>query len=99
MALDRNLLFRLATSSRFEAVIRTLPPTAGRARRAAERYVAGESFADASRATERLAALGPVPIEQLLGVREEVTERLVARGVPVRRTPPIPRPLGRECRA
>ncbi|MGH3495508.1 MAG: proline dehydrogenase family protein, partial [Sciscionella sp.] len=31
-----------------------------------------------------LMALGPVPIEQLLGVRPEVVDDLTARGVPVR---------------
>ena len=31
-----------------------------------------------------LAALGPVPVEQLLGVRPEVLDDLTARGVPVR---------------
>ena len=31
-----------------------------------------------------LAALGPVPVEQLLGVRPEVLDELAARGVPVR---------------
>jgi hypothetical protein len=31
-----------------------------------------------------LAALGPVPVEQLLGVRPDVLDGLVSRGVPVR---------------
>lgn len=31
-----------------------------------------------------LAALGPVPVEQLLGVRPDVADRLVARGVSIR---------------
>lgn len=39
-----------------------------------------------------LAALGPVPVEQLLGVRPTVLEGLVARGVPVR----VYLPYGRD---
>ena len=58
MSLDRTVLFRLATSSRFESAVRAMPPALERARKAANRYVAGESFADARSIVQELAAQG-----------------------------------------
>ncbi|WP_211339337.1 proline dehydrogenase family protein [Nocardia mexicana] len=57
--------------------------------RAAHRLAAaGASFALATQdgvlRESLLTALGPIPVEQLLGVRPEVLDDLVARGVPVR---------------
>jgi hypothetical protein len=77
MPLDRAVLVRLATSARFEAAVRALPGGAYAAWRAASRYVAGTTASAG-------AALGPRPVEQLLGVRPEALDELVARGVPVR---------------
>jgi proline dehydrogenase len=54
MALDRTVLFRLATSGRFERGVRAAPPAERLARRAAGRYVAGETVADALRVADRL---------------------------------------------
>lgn len=47
MSADRALLFRLATSRRFEQTVRTVPGGEARAWRAASRYVAGRSQAEA----------------------------------------------------
>lgn len=79
MSLDRTLMFRLATSAGFESAVRALPPTAGRARRAAGRYVAGESFADARRVAEKLAADGVATSIDQFG--ELVDDRAHARSV------------------
>ncbi|MDN5854174.1 MAG: proline dehydrogenase family protein [Actinomycetia bacterium] len=79
MSLDRSLLFRLATSSRFESVVRALPPTSGRARRAANRYVAGESLTDARRTAGQLAADGVAASIDQFG--ELVDDRADARAV------------------
>src|SRR5918992_835627 len=47
VALDRVILFRLATSSRFERAVRIAPGGERAAWRGASRYVAGTSAADA----------------------------------------------------
>ncbi|NIJ14634.1 proline dehydrogenase [Saccharomonospora amisosensis] len=49
MSIDREILFRLATSSRFERIVRSVPRGREMAWRAASRYVAGTSFGDAVR--------------------------------------------------
>lgn len=54
MSVDRALLFRLATSTRLERAARATPPGAALARRAASRYVAGTTLADATRLARRL---------------------------------------------
>ncbi|UYM07293.1 proline dehydrogenase family protein [Solicola gregarius] len=79
MPLDRTVLFRLATSSRFETAVRSVPPTAARARRAAARYVAGTSYADARRAAEELTAIGVASTIDQFG--ELVDDRQRARQV------------------
>jgi proline dehydrogenase len=58
VALDRVILFRLATSSRFERAVRIAPGGERAAWRGASRYVAGTSAADAFRVAQRLAADG-----------------------------------------
>jgi proline dehydrogenase len=49
VSVDRAVLFRLATSSRLERVVRSLPRGEHYAWRAASRYVAGTTWADAVR--------------------------------------------------
>jgi proline dehydrogenase len=58
MALDRAILYRLATSTRFERAVRAAPGGERAAWRAASKYVAGTSAADAFRVVQRLAADG-----------------------------------------
>ncbi len=47
MSVSRAVIFRLATSARLERALRAVPRSERRAWRAASRYVAGTSFADA----------------------------------------------------
>jgi proline dehydrogenase len=56
--LDRAVLFRLATSTRFERTLRAMPGGEQAAWRAASRYVAGTGVADAVRVAQGLAARG-----------------------------------------
>jgi proline dehydrogenase len=58
MGLDRTLLLRLATSDRFERVVRATPGGERGARRAAARYVAGPSLADALTTARALTSAG-----------------------------------------
>lgn len=58
MAVDRTMLFLLATSSRFERAVRGVPMGEELAWRAASRYVAGSTFTDAARITRELAGRG-----------------------------------------
>jgi proline dehydrogenase len=58
VALDRTVLFRLATSTRFERAVRSVPGGERAAWRAAARYVAGMTAADAFRVAHRLDADG-----------------------------------------
>lgn len=74
----------LATSRRLERAVRAAPLGERLAWRAASRYVAGTTAAAAIQVAEALAALGPRPVEQLLGVRPDVLGDLTARGIPVR---------------
>lgn len=83
--LDRALLFRLATSERFERWVRSLPSGEERAWRAASRYVASADQADAMRLVRGLGARGIGASLDLFGehVRDPdlataATERYVA---------------------
>jgi len=58
MSLLRSALFRLATSERFERTVRAFPTGESQAWRAANRYVAGRTRADAWQAVNRLYARG-----------------------------------------
>ncbi len=58
MSIDRALLFRLATSTRWEWAVRGLPGTREAAWRAASRYVAGTAADDAVRVVRELGARG-----------------------------------------
>jgi proline dehydrogenase len=54
MAIDRAVLFKLATSTRFEQAVRTVPRGSDVAWRAASRYVAGTAAEDAVRVAREL---------------------------------------------
>ncbi len=58
MAIDRAVLFRLATSIRFERTVRAVPRGRDLAWRAASRYVAGTTAGDAARVARELHARG-----------------------------------------
>lgn len=58
MSASRAILFRLATSSRLERAMRALPPGERAAWRAASRYVAGTTVADAARVVRELSDRG-----------------------------------------
>jgi proline dehydrogenase len=72
MRADRAVLFRLATSARFEAAVRALPRGEALAWRAAARYVAGPAAADAFRVARELGARGIGASLDLFG--EQVSE-------------------------
>jgi proline dehydrogenase len=72
MGLDRALLFRLATSTRFEAAVRALPAGERLAWRAASRYVAGRGREEALAVTGRLLTDGQGVSVDLFG--EQVTD-------------------------
>jgi proline dehydrogenase len=69
MGLARSGLFALATSDRFERVVRSTPGGEGAAWHAASRYVAGRSSADALAVAERLLAQGHGVSIDLFGER------------------------------
>ncbi|PXY27788.1 proline dehydrogenase family protein [Prauserella muralis] len=58
MSIDRTVLFRLATSTRLERAVRSVPRGEDLAWRAASRYVAGTSVADAVRLVRRFQEQG-----------------------------------------
>ncbi|WP_220036124.1 hypothetical protein, partial [Modestobacter versicolor] len=58
MTVDRALLFRLATSRRWEQLVTAAPGGEARAWRAASRYVAGRTRPEAVQATAGLLAQG-----------------------------------------
>lgn len=58
MSLDRTILFRLATSTRFERGVRAAPGAADLAWRAASRYVAGRTLEDVGDVVDRLHGRG-----------------------------------------
>jgi proline dehydrogenase len=70
--LPRRVLFRLATSERFEAAVRTAPGGERLAYRLASRYVAGETAQDAIETARRLAADGVLSSIDFFG--ENVTD-------------------------
>lgn len=79
MGLDRALLFRLATSPRFERGVQAVPGGGRAAWRAASRYVAGRTRADAVATADRLLARGHGVSVDLFG--ELVTDAATADGV------------------
>lgn len=79
MSIDRAVLFRLATSDRFERVVRTMPRGQELAWRAASRYVAGLDAADAVRVARELGARGVASSLDQFG--ELVDDAVVARRV------------------
>ncbi len=72
MGLDRAVLFRLATSPRFEGAVRALPGGERLSWSAASRYVAGRSGDEALALTGRLLAAGRGASVDLFG--EQVTD-------------------------
>jgi proline dehydrogenase len=70
--LPRSVLFRLATSERFETTVRAAPGGDRFAYRLASRYVAGETAQDAIEAARRLAAEGVLSSIDFFG--ENVTD-------------------------
>jgi proline dehydrogenase len=58
MSIDRRVLFRLATSTRLERIVRAVPQGEASAWRAAARYVAGTELGDAVRTARELHARG-----------------------------------------
>jgi proline dehydrogenase len=76
VAVDRSVLFRLATSERFERAVKRVPAGETAAWRAASRYVAGRSLTDAMAAAERLLEEGHGVSVDLFG--ERVTDAAVA---------------------
>jgi proline dehydrogenase len=69
MGLDRSLLFRVATSERFERAVKRTPGGEAAAWRAASRYVAGRSRSDALHAVTRLLEHGHGASVDLFGER------------------------------
>jgi proline dehydrogenase len=81
MGLGRTGLFALATSDRFERTVKRTPGGESAARRAASRYVAGHSSADALAVAEGLLAQGHGVSIDLFGERVRdpvVADRVVA---------------------
>src|SRR4051812_22462338 len=81
MALDRTLLFRLATSERFERAVRRAPAGEAAAWRAAARYVAGRRSGDALETVAGLLARGHGGGVDLFGERvgdASVADRVLA---------------------
>lgn len=81
MSVDRALLFRLATSGRFERAVRAVPGGERLAWRAASRYVAGPGFAEAADAARDLDLRGVTSSLDLFG--EQVRDRSTAETVAV----------------
>jgi proline dehydrogenase len=69
VGIDRAVLFKLATSQRFERVVRALPGGEDAAWRAARRYVAGRRQPDALTVSARLLAAGHGVSIDLFGER------------------------------
>ena len=76
MGLDRAALFALATSERFECVVKRVPGGEAVAWRAASRYLAGRSPADALEMAGRLLAHGHAVSIDLFG--ERVRDAVIA---------------------
>jgi proline dehydrogenase len=95
MSIDRAVLFRLATSARLESAVRSVPGGRALAWRAAARYVAGETVADARRVVSELHALGvAASIDQFgesvedVGVARQVGDDYVELASQLAGTPP-----------
>lgn len=69
MRRTRRVLFALATSDRFEEVVRGIPPAEALVRRTAMRYFAGTTRADALRVANRLGARGVAACVDYFGER------------------------------
>jgi len=69
VGIDRRVLFQLATSQRFERVVKRVPGGEAAAWRAASRYVAGLSRSDAVDAVARLTEQGHAVSVDLFGER------------------------------
>jgi proline dehydrogenase len=82
MSIDRTLLFRLATSTRFERAVRTLPAGETAAWRQAARYVAGTTEDDGLRTARALAERGVGSSLDIFG--EMVTDPVAADQVAAR---------------
>lgn len=74
MSIDRAVLFRLATSTRLERAVRTVPRGADLAWRAASRYVAGRTHEDARRVVRELHSRGVASSVDQFGELVEDTE-------------------------
>jgi proline dehydrogenase len=79
MAIERSVLLRLATSERFERMVKRLPGGEAMAWRAASRYVAARFRDDALAAAGRLLEQGHGVSVDLFG--ERVDDRAIADGV------------------
>ena len=93
MAVDRNVLFALATSESLERVVKRVPGGESAAWRAASRYVAGRSRSDALAAVERLSTQGHGASVDLFGehVRDAArADRVVEEYVELANTLPAP---------
>jgi proline dehydrogenase len=93
MGLARTGLFALATSERFERLVRRTPGGAGLAWRAASRYVAGRSRADALATAEQLLERGHGVSIDLFGERvhdPEIADRVVGDYVDLAASLPLP---------
>ena len=69
VGIDRRVLFRLATSQRFERMVKRVPGGEAAAWRAASRYVAGASRSDAVDGAARLTGQGHAVSVDLFGER------------------------------
>lgn len=88
-SVTRRLFYRLATDSRFEVLVRRSPVLERRTYRAARRYVAGTSLADALEVVGRLHAQGLSATLDLFGENladPDAVERTVERYLVLART-------------
>ncbi len=93
MAVDRSVLFRLATSERLERIVKAVPGGDAQAWRAASRYVAGRSRDEALSTTVDLLAQGHGVSVDLFGelVRDEaIADRLTEDYLALAAALPVP---------
>jgi proline dehydrogenase len=79
VSISRSLLFRVATSDRFERALRSLPSREARAYAAAERYVGGTTREEALEVAKRLVSEGFAAALDFFG--EDERDPVVAAGV------------------